>query len=581
VKVHVDLVSARRGFSSRSVWVLALLLVLAGCDSSEGESAAGDLQDVGEGSGDADNPETGDSGRAPEVDRGPDTPPVEDVGSPDGAVVAPPSGPAVAPPNFQFEAATPTSPGEHTFTIYNDCQVGTEGFEVGAITLETSSAEFSIQEISPGLPATVLADACDTSAPSVVTFIVRYGPIDDDDDQNAVLIDITGFDAPLLVALSGEAAFGSWSLTHQYAQELDFSGATSGETRSVMLTSDGPGTLQVKEPTIEHEHETEVFGVVGYLPATDPEDAETLISSWPRGLKPGASIRFDVTYTPPNLASAEPSNGHLMIPLALPGPAVAVLDLYAGGPKGKLVTAPASQSVTVTGAAAEIGEACDDTDPCGEPELCVDGVCAADSGSRHVVLYNEGNGPLTIDSLAVSAAFGSAKLFSLEGAPDTPFDIAANDLLVLDVGWNTAQLFDLDEGEVETLKVHYVEPYTGVVLVHPVGLWLMGRADVGQPEAVITVTEGPHLAGDTLYVHGAASHGGGGAYTLGASSYGWYIVDKPVGSKTRLNADGGVSHSLTPDLPGDYTLELIVMALDGAGGVLVAEPAQTTITVGP
>ena len=47
-------------------------------------------------------------------------------------------------PNFEFETATPTSPGEHTFTVYNDCEVGTDEFEVMDIRMESPTNEFKI-----------------------------------------------------------------------------------------------------------------------------------------------------------------------------------------------------------------------------------------------------------------------------------------------------------------------------------------------------------------------------------------------------------------------------------------------------
>jgi len=518
--------------------------------------------------------------------------------------------PEVSPPNFKYETATPTSPGEHTFTIYNDCQTGTDAFEVMTIDIESPTNEFKIVDIDPYLPAVVPAGACDPDEPGVVKFTVRYTPADEGDDYNAVLIGVTGLDQTLRVELTSDVVLGNWSITYGHLQELDFttwdeddtceSGAPS-PCRSFLLYSDGPGTLQVKEPTVEDEAAANQFNWVAYIPATkDPESdpcnptdgtlpatgcSDSLIESWPRGLKSGASIRFDVSYTailvdPVTGESIKESNGQMLIRIKMPDEEVAVIDLFAGEPKGKLVTAPASNSITVTAAAEDMGNACDDADPCSKPELCMGGTCGADTGSRHVVLYNEGNGPLTIDSLVVKTQFGVAELFDLVDAPATPFDIAPNELIVLDVGWDTTNLLDFDEGEIETLEINYLDPYTETVEPRTMGLWLLNRANVDQPEAVIELSDEPYVVGERIYVHGDQSYGGGGDYVLASNSYAWYLIDKPAGSRTRLNADGGASHNFTPDRPGDYTIEFFVVVNDGAGHNLVSPSVQQVVTVG-
>ena len=55
----------------------------------------------------------------------------------------------VDPPNYTFETATPTSPGEHTFVVTNDCETGTAAFEVTGIELELFTNEFKIVDMTP------------------------------------------------------------------------------------------------------------------------------------------------------------------------------------------------------------------------------------------------------------------------------------------------------------------------------------------------------------------------------------------------------------------------------------------------
>jgi hypothetical protein len=494
----------------------------------------------------------------------------------------------VSPPNYTFETATPTSPGEHTFVVTNDCETGTASFEVTGIELELFTNEFKVVDVQPFLPFTVMPGACEPGDPGVLEFTLRYTPTGVGDDVNAIMVYVSGEGLPLRVPVSSDTVLGSWSLDYKdKTNKMDFSMSTTIETREVLLQSNGPGVLKVKEPWVEDEAAAEIFSWAAFTPATSPDEADTLIESWPRALAEGKTIRFDVTYTPPVDPAVKPSNGQMHIELGIPDPDLAVIDLFAGEPKGKLVVAPSTMSVQVTAAAADMGRSCDDSDdspdilPCAKPELCENGVCTADSGTRHVVLYNEGNGNLTVEQLVMSGPFSApSKNFELVDAPALPFDIAPNGMVVLKLDWSTVQLADLTGGDTDELEIHYVDPYTETTVTKSVTLMLQDDRGVGQPVAEIT-GPGPEeevVVDSPIFLSGGESYDGGNTYELFPYSYIWYLVAKPEGSAAKLNEQDGVLQTLKPDRVGDYIVELAVIAYDGSD-YLVSPPTQTVITV--
>ena len=491
----------------------------------------------------------------------------------------------VDPPNYTYETATPTSPGEHTFYVTNDCATGTASFRVAEIELESFTNEFKIISVEPYLPYSVPPGACGPGDAGVLSFTVRYTPTSGGNDYNAVLVWLEDAAAPLRVPIESDTVLGSWSLDHENKQnEMDFSTSTTQETRSVILQSNGPGVLKVKEPEIQDELAAETFSYVAYVPKTSADGEDELVTSWPRALANGKTLRFDVTYTPPADPEAEPHNGQMLIEVGIPDPDTAVIPLFAGEPKGKLTVEPKTMSVAVSAAAADKGNACDnspdsaDVPPCSKPELCEGGTCAADSGVRHVVLYNEGNGNLEITSLALEATFGPpAKNFELkdEDTPALPLILGPNELKVLKLHWSTSQLADLEDGDTDRLIVTYVNPYTGPA-DEIFNLTLFDRGTKLQPTAAIKseqiTEETPEVTiGTQVFLDGGDSYGGD--YELQSYSYVWYLVEKPEGSKVQLNEQEGIAHPLTPDRPGTYVVEMLVTAYDGSDFV-VSAPVQ-------
>lgn len=94
----------------------------------------------------------------------------------------------------------------------------------------------------------------------------------------------------------------------------------------------GAGRPEGREPSLQPAEAALNFDEIkAYIPATGPNDPETLITNWPRGLATGNSIEFEVCYN----AQGDPSqslNGTLTIPIATPTLETIEVDVFAGTP---------------------------------------------------------------------------------------------------------------------------------------------------------------------------------------------------------------------------------------------------------
>lgn len=254
--------------------------------------------------------------------------------------------PLVTPASYRFQNATFAKPETQEFRIYNDEQLATAPFRITSVRLESASQEFTLQN-TPSSGTQVLEPG--NPGYSEVVFQVTYQPKDDVPDANAILIetDVAG-SGTLRVPLTTGTNLGSYSLSYSHVNELDFANVTAVETRSVQVTSEGPGTLTIKQPKIEPADARADFTFKAFIPATTPEGTDTEITSWPRGLNVGRSIRLEVTYQPSNDGS-DTANGELIVPFENPDPGEIVVPMFSGEPKSKIVLAPATGNVAVTG----------------------------------------------------------------------------------------------------------------------------------------------------------------------------------------------------------------------------------------
>ena len=470
------------------------------------------------------------------------------------------SDPKVTPANYQFQNATPTKPETQTFTLYNDCELGTAPYTVTNLRFESATNEFKFIN-EPSLPHEVPVGNPDPSvcnslpAADVLQFAVIYQPVGSGESDNAVLVTIEGASGDVRVPLTSGSISGSWELSFEYAEEFDFRNETVQATRSVLLRSAGPGPIQVKEPEIvvpdEAGEDTNTFSYECFKPPVTADTTAELITSWPRGLSKDATLRCDVTYTPP-VDGSEPPNAELLIPIETPDAEEIRIGLFAGTAKPKLVLGPPTGNISVTA----------DTS-------------LATTGSRKLVIYNEGNGDLSITNVETVGPFGPATLFSVPDSSSVATPVPPNGVRIVDIAWDTASLAD-PTGATETLKVTYFNPYIGGDVEESFGLFLAESGGMDLPTAEISASTETPTVGETVYLNGfELSDPGSLEFT--EQSYIWYLTSKPADSQARFNIQGGSVQGFTADVPGAYTFELVLLATEGSD-FLLSEPADLTLS---
>ncbi len=458
--------------------------------------------------------------------------------------------PRVTPANYRFQNATLARPETQEFRIYNDEQLATGPFRILSVRLETPSQEFTLQGI-PSAGTQVLEPG--NPGYEEVKFSVTYQPKDDLPDANNILIetDVSGT-GTLRVPLTTGTNLGSYSLSYSHVNELDFTNVTSRETRSVLISSDGPGTLTIKTPRIEPAEARADFTFVAFIPAATPEGTDTEITSWPRGLNVGRTIRIDVTYQPAN-DGTDTANGELKVGFDNPDPGEIVIPMFSGEPKSKISLAPATGNVTVSGVRAN-----------------------GDSGIRKVVVYNDGNGPLQVEAAEVKRESEQpAVVWALQGTFEA-FTVPPGGLRVIELAYDLGAMPEGAASHSEFFQLTYFNDFTGTSQTLTLGLIADDIGTKVNPTAV-TGTYSGVVAGETFSMSALGSTASSG--TIEASGYAWYLTAKPAGSMARLNSQGAAVVPFLPDVAGSYTFELFVFARDGQI-FLTSEPVSVTVTVG-
>lgn len=483
--------------------------------------------------------------------------------------------PQASPDNVTL-TATPVSPDSQDFCVTNNPELASSGFKVTGIALENTSNEFFLDVVDnlpgdvyePGAPA--YEDLADFDCPGV-KFKVTYQPVDlEGDDHIRVFAYHDCSDAPLIYDIYGKLSeTGTWDVTYSHTQAFDFSNEVdnTAKTRSALVTALGPGVITVKDhPLIEDEAAAAFFEWTAWKDPTTPDGEAQQVHAkegapdgalkFPRVIKVGESLRFDITYAPQ--AGVEPPNGQLVIPLQTPDPDEIRLDLFAGTPKARIDLAPVTGSVTVT---TELGESHD--------------------GERHVVISNHGNGDLEIKGLGITNANPAlpADNWTILGVTpqDAPFTLAADEIAVVTVGWDTAGVTDPD-GETELLDVNYFDAFVGEDIDESIALVMLPAHGGTNPTGALTVADDVELVtGAPLVVSAAQSDAG--SYTLGASSFIWYLTAKPAGSGLRLSEEGPAAVTFVPDVAGTYTVEVVTVSYGTGGEFLVGDPASLDVVV--
>jgi len=461
--------------------------------------------------------------------------------------------PKVTPTSYKFTNATIARPERQDIHVYNDDQLGTAPFNVVNIYLETPSDEFTLLDL-PSMPAQVLEP--NNAGYEDLVFTVQYQPKDETTDTNAVIIetDASGF-AQLRVALSSAFSSGGYSLSYSNQNEFDFTNVTQKETRSVVVYSEGPAPITIKTPRIDPVEARDDYTLTAWIPATSAEQQDTEVTSWPRALAAGKSLRFDVEFSPANDGS-DTANGQLVIPYESPDPDTIYIDLFSGDPKSKIALAPASGNVFVTGSSS-----------------------AGTTGTRNVVIYNDGNGPLQLKNIEVKANFDlPPEVYSLKNA-FTETSVPPGGVFPVEVSYDLGGVPNESTTVSEIFTVTYYNDFTMANEEKTLGLIAADAKGLSNPVANLGSASdyAGAVVGDTVTLNGLASTPGGGVF--GSGSHIWYLTAKPAGSLARLNTQGSSTPSFRPDVAGDYTVELVVFS-QSSDVYLYSDPASVTITVG-
>ncbi len=459
--------------------------------------------------------------------------------------------PRVTPTSYNFRNATIAKGETQEFRIYNDSDLATSPFTITNVYLENPSPEFSLQG-TPSSGTQVLAPGDPGYADA--KFTVLYQPKDDvGPDTNAIIIQTdVGAGGTLRVPLSTSSSVGNYELSYSHINELDFSNVTQREKRSVQLTCTGPGTMAVKAPVIEPAEARPDYTVTAWIPATTAEGTDTQITSWPRGLQANRSIRFDVEFAP-KVDGGDTHNGTLKIPFENPAPGTIEIDLLSGDPKAKIAVGPITELVSVTG--------------------------ATGAGSRTVVIYNDGNGPLQVKGATVHSDFDlPAKVWALSEAFEA-FTVAPGELALLEVDYDIDAITDNDDQQIEYLDIIYFDDFTGADQKKTVGLSAQRTSGLTNPVGSLgsAADYASAVAGQAFSLNASGSTAASGA--IDPRGYIYYLVAKPAGSDARFNVQSGASASFTADVAGTYGFELVVYAKSG-DVYLYSAPVTLTVTVG-
>lgn len=457
--------------------------------------------------------------------------------------------PRVTPISYNFQNATLARGETQEFRIYNDADLATAPFHITNVYLETASTEFTLTE-TPTAGQTVLEPGNPGYADA--KFKVTYQPKDDvGPDTNAIIIQTdVGAGGTLRVPLTTGTTRGDFELSYSHVDGFDFTNVSTRTTRSVQITCIGPGPMTIKAPHVEPAEARRDYTFKAFIPATTADGVDTEVTTFPRGLNVGKAIRIDVEYTP-RTDGTDSQNGEIMIPYENPTPGEISLPILSGDPKSKIGLAPKTQLVGVTGS-----------------------VAGGDTGTRRVVVFNDGNGPLSVTTAVVHKDFDlPAKVWALGGF--SPFTLEPGGVRVLELAFDMSAVTAQSGRETEYLTLGYHDDYANIDTTINVSLVVEDNDGATNPTVSLAGGSGAVDQAVTVTATGTAASG-----VIEANSYLYYFTAKPAGSFAKLNQQAGASVSFTPDVAGDYTVEVVVYAKNG-DTYLYSAAAQTTVTVAP
>jgi hypothetical protein len=202
---------------------------------------------------------------------------------------------------------------------------------------------------------------------------------------------------------------------------------------------------------------------------------------------------------------------------------------------------------------------------------------------KTLAMYNEGLAPVKLDELTLDTGFGQS--------PDDYYlvddgDCVQNGEFICDeipplgmisvyVGfapvsglfkssaflyvWTEDQPFSGETGATSNYLVN-LQGFAGLTQAEPYAEPVVVDGEMGEDEYGDLVYTG-FSAGDSILLNGSGSEAYDGTLLID-QGYKWWLVWKPEGSAAKLNTVAGAEVTLDVDLPGYYTVNLVVTAQD-------------------
>lgn len=458
--------------------------------------------------------------------------------------------PQVSPGEGVFQNATMTRSEDILFTVSNDRQRATAPFKILNVYLEQTSSEYTLLDTPRSGTEVGIPGSPDYRE---VQFSVRFLPLSENPSTNYLVVETDVSTQPLFrIPLSWKERFPcEIEVSYSHSNGFDFTGVSSQETRSAILTCLGPGSATIRQPVFAPTELGDDFEMKVFAPASNPEGEDREVTSWPRGLQVGRSLRFDLTYQPAS-GGADTRSGQLSIPYDHIAPGEIDIDIYSGKPKSKIELAPAPGNIVVTG-----------------PDH---------QGSRELIIYNRGNGPLSVTQAEVIAEHGVAPVVWALDAPFAPLTVPAGGIAALKLNYDIEEVKTQTGTKNEQLILSYINDFTGNEEELPVGLRVERVESLDNPVASLG-SAGDYagaVVGEGILLSGAASVANAGE--ISANAYIYMLLDKPAGSRAHLNVQSGPEQTFIPDVAGNYTFGLLVYAREGSQS-LFSETATVTVQV--
>lgn len=483
-------------------------------------------------------------------------------------------------PGLTFAAAKPNSPETLPVCIFNE---GCADLTITNVALETPSGEFTLLDVQNVISSVISPNTLAEGENNC--FTVRYLPTDGTADTNRIKIESNDPVKPTaFVDLSSGDCAGDFVITHSDDTEhgvapLDFTTVSYPDVGKKVVNVRNAGDCPIKLNEVSVIPVDQTIAKGGTLCV---EVKRAGASSGGTGGCPGVgafapvvlgqkdqTADIEINYVP--LESDPGSGGTLKMVLFAQGVELPTIEIpiLAGEAKAKLGIGPAQGQGTLGQLSwyAQVGE----------------------NKCQTAAIYNYGYKSLELSDVTLEKGFGQPVVdFAFQeqaGVIDAtgkfvPQTLGPQGLLPVTVCFapNQASSFN---------PKAFLRVYTDNPDLPPdtaeASFSLTGW--VGSTKKLPVVDPGSsddyagYSAGDTIQLVASAE---GGEYAVDSNGYIWWLIAKPAGSNTKLNAVGvSGSQPLVADVPGTYTVVVQAFAV-GTGAdqdVIYSDPAQVDIHV--